>query len=51
MHEITRIQQKYMILRELFVKVIIFQFLKATAINFDKYAARKIFERTFRKNT
>ena len=44
-----------MILRGLFVKVIFFQFLKkyrkATAINFDKYAARKIFERTFRKNT
>ena len=37
-YEITRIQQKYMILRGLFVKVIIFQLLrkyrKATAVNF-----------------
>ena len=40
-HEITGIQLQYMILRGLFVKVILFQFLRkyrrATAVNFDKY--------------
>ena len=40
-HEIPPIQQKYMILRGLFVKGIIFQFLRkyrrGTAVNFDKY--------------
>ena len=49
-HEITRIQQKYMIMRGLFVKVIIFQFLRkcrrTTAVNFDKCDVI----RTFAKN-
>ena len=49
-HEITRIQQKYMILRGLFVKVTTFQLLRnnrrACAVNFDKSKVMKRFERT-----
>ena len=53
MHEITRIQQKYIILREFFVKVIIFQLLRkysrATAVNFHKYDVLKYLKETFFK--
>ena len=54
-HEITRIQLKYMILKDLFGKVIIFPYLRkyrmATAVNFDKYSVIRKFERTSIQNT
>ena len=54
-HEITRVQLKYMILGGLFIKVIIFRLLReyrrATAVNFDKYDVMKIYETTFVQNT
>ena len=54
-HEITRVQLKYMILGGLFIKVIIFRLLReyrrATAVNFDKYDVMKIYKTTFVQNT